>query len=132
MKKRKNSNLRKLLFVSSFSLWAVVFLVSFFVLQTGGHLLPLAANLEKPGVRFTIEGRISNRGGVNIANSKFIIFENGLKHTYITDSNGWYIIYDLVGGSYKINVEAEGYKGFSGSILIDGQHESVQNFILSK
>ncbi len=132
MKKRNNLFFRKLLVVSSFSLWAVVFLVSFFILRTGGHLLPLAANLDEPSVKFTVRGKVSNLNGLGIASARVVIFENGLKHTYISDSNGYYIIYDLAGGSYKINIEASGYKGFSGSTVIDGQYDLVHNFILSK
>ena len=132
MKKRNNSFFRKLLFVSSFSLWAVVFLVSFFILRTDGHLLPLAANIDEPSAKFTIEGKINSSNGLGIASARVIIFENGLKHTYISDSKGHYIIYDLAGGSYKINIEASGFKGFFGGIFVGGQNNLIHNFVLSK
>lgn len=132
MKKRNKFYLRKLLFVSSLSLWVVVFLASFIILRTGGNLLPQAANLMKSEITFPLEGKINDSGGLGISGAKVIIIENSLKHIYISDSRGQYIVYNLASGSYKINVEATGYKEYSNIILIDRQLKSTQDFILYK
>lgn len=121
MKRKRNDNLRRLLILLTAILWVGIIFLANFVLRSGGHLKPRAADLSG-----LIEGYgvVSGENGKGLGGAKITLSENGVNNYLIADSQGKFVISNLPYGKYDLTVDALGYKPLNTRIIIDGSGRS--------
>lgn len=122
MKKKESMLAKKFFVVGSVMLWLIIILFSLFVLKVGGHLKPKAAGVDNVG--FDVSGRVTF-DGKSVVNAKITATRDGRNNYTYSDSGGNFVIGKLF-GTYKLNVEKEGYKPTETEVVAqDGKFQSI-------
>jgi hypothetical protein len=87
----------------TFASWIVILFVTL-------SLLCLPAISQSTAGR--VLGTITDASGASVAGATVIVTDTqrGSAHTYVTDASGDYVAPDLIPGTYKVHVEAKGFK----------------------
>src|SRR5438270_11212425 len=73
-------------------------------------LLSLAALAQSTAGR--VRGSVTDQSGASVAGASVVVTDTqrGTSRTQVTDASGGYVAPDLIPGTYKIHVEAKGFK----------------------
>ncbi len=126
-KRAKRTKSASFFMVMTLVIWLAIVIMSFLVLKTGGHLYPKAAGQEGN----IALGKVVQLSGKGVGSAKLTLLKDGKRNYLFADSGGNFRVENMVVGTYSVLVEANGFRPYESSVVIDDNMNSY-SFTLSK